>query len=80
MKKENKNISCDEVISLLFDYLDGYLEGKKEDEIEKHLEDCKGCLKKAEFQLELKKRFAKLKDNITSKNLNTKINKLINSF
>ena len=80
MKNENKNISCEEVISMLFDYLDGALAGKTEAEIEKHLEDCKGCLRKVEFQLELKKRFSKLRDEITSKDLNNKINKLINSF
>ena len=80
MKKENKNISCEEVIALLFDYLDGELAMQTEDEIDKHLEECKGCLKKAEFQLELKKRIGKLINGTQSKDLNHKINKLINSF
>ena len=79
-KQKTNNISCEEALKRLFDYIDGFLENKSSEEFENHIEACRGCLKKAEFQLEVKRRLGKLKSKAPSNELNLKINKLINSL
>lgn len=43
-------IGCEEALSKLFDYLDGELDPVEAQEIEKHLEVCKRCYPRAEFE------------------------------
>jgi mycothiol system anti-sigma-R factor len=43
-------ISCDEASARLFEYLDGELEGLSEDEVRRHLEVCKACYPRVQFE------------------------------
>jgi anti-sigma factor RsiW len=37
-------LSCDELVELVTDYLEGALAADERDEVEKHLAICKGCV------------------------------------
>jgi anti-sigma factor (TIGR02949 family) len=79
-KKDNwNNISCEEAVKRVFDYIDRYLSGKPLDELERHIESCRGCLSKVDFQLKLKSRIASVKPAKVSKDLDNKIKRLLNS-
>lgn len=43
-------ISCDEASARLFEYLDGELEGVSDEEVRRHLEVCKACYPRAQFE------------------------------
>ena len=43
-------ISCDEAAARLFEYLDGELDGVSAEEVRRHLEICKACYPRAQFE------------------------------
>jgi anti-sigma factor (TIGR02949 family) len=43
-------IPCEEATARLFEYLDGELEGVSEEEVRQHLEICKACYPRAQFE------------------------------
>ena len=43
-------IDCDEAAARLFEYLDGELDDVSEDEVRRHLEVCKACYPRAQFE------------------------------
>ncbi len=45
-------ISCDEARARLFEYLDGELNDVSADEVRRHLDACKGCYPRAQFERE----------------------------
>lgn len=51
-------ISCDEVIEQLFDYLDNELHGDTSAAIDHHLQHCRDCFSRAEFEKKLRARIA----------------------
>jgi anti-sigma factor (TIGR02949 family) len=55
----NPPLSCEEVLHQLFAYLDRELDSETSAQIERHLEICRGCFSRAEFERKLK---AHLKD------------------
>jgi len=50
------SISCEEVMSALYAYLDKELDAPTENEINKHLSECRECFSRAEFEWLLRKR------------------------
>lgn len=55
--KKGKTIGCEEALSRLFAYLDQRLGASRRREIEHHLEICRTCFSKAEFEKRLKAHF-----------------------
>jgi anti-sigma factor RsiW len=53
-------ITCEEALSLLAGYLDGELEQVEHATLERHLETCRGCFSRTEFERLLRKRLASL--------------------
>jgi mycothiol system anti-sigma-R factor len=43
-------IPCEEATARLFEYLDGELEGVSEEEVRQHLEICKACYPRVQFE------------------------------
>jgi len=43
-------ISCDEAAARLFEYLDGELDDVSEEEVRRHLDVCKACYPRAQFE------------------------------
>jgi anti-sigma factor (TIGR02949 family) len=77
--KKIKQISCDEALERMFEYIDGVLAGKPHSELEHHIETCRGCLKKLDFQLKLKKRLTRVKQTPVSRKLSARLNKILES-
>lgn len=73
-------ISCEDVLKHLVDYLHGEIDAIKTSEIEKHLDSCRGCFSRAEFEKALK---AKVKDDSTEaapEALQNRLNNLMDKF
>lgn len=51
-----QEISCEEVLKHLIDYFHGEVDNAKFAEIEKHLDSCRGCFSRSEFEAVLKQR------------------------
>ncbi len=51
-------LSCEEVIERLFDYLDRELDAQQAADIEWHLDRCRDCFTRAEFERRLRARVA----------------------
>lgn len=75
-----KNIGCDEAIKRIFGYLDDHLQGKPRAELEHHLEACRHCFDRVEFEKLLKARLNKLQLNPPSGELRKKVEELIDGF
>ena len=75
--KKAKAISCEEALERMFEYIDGVLTGKSHSELEQHIETCKGCLKKVEFQQKLKKRLLKIRPISASNQLMKRLNYIL---
>lgn len=56
-------ISCDEARARLFEYLDGELEQLSADEVRRHLDVCKGCYPRAQFEREFLAALSRSQEN-----------------
>ena len=73
-------IRCEEVISHLLDYLDGEIDDEKRRQIDRHLQDCRGCFSRAEFERELKRRIKQLGTQKPPRSLQRRVKALIDQF
>jgi anti-sigma factor (TIGR02949 family) len=73
-------IRCEEVISHLFEYLDGEIDAEKRRQIDRHLEECRGCFSRAEFEKELKKKVKQLGRQEPPRSLQRRLKALIDQF
>lgn len=53
---ERERIDCEEALRRLAAYLDRELEAGESAEVERHLERCRSCFSRAEFERRLKER------------------------
>jgi anti-sigma factor (TIGR02949 family) len=77
---DHDHIRCEEVIAHLLTYLDGELDDEKRAQIDRHLEACRGCFSRAEFEKELRKRFMQIGEDKAPASLKSRIKSLIDSF
>lgn len=47
---EKRALTCEEVLEHLFAYVDQELDVEKKGEVERHMERCRGCFSRAEFE------------------------------
>ncbi|MEX2117916.1 MAG: zf-HC2 domain-containing protein [Bacteroidota bacterium] len=79
-RKTVETISCEQAIKLVFNYIDDELRGKRRGELEHHLETCRHCFDRVEFEKLLKSRLRQLKVGGNSKNLRSRIDALLGQF
>ena len=77
---EHDRIRCEEVIAHLLQYLDGEIDAAKRVEIDRHLQECRGCYSRAEFEKALRERIAQLGDVASPAALRQRIRSLIDEF
>lgn len=58
---ERRTIDCEEALRRLAEYLDQELEELPKAEVEQHLETCRSCYSRAEFERALKSRLGELR-------------------
>lgn len=70
-------LSCEEVIEKLLEYLDRELDPAAQLELERHLETCRGCFSRAEFERRLRARVAETADVRAPESLRRRVRALV---
>lgn len=73
-------IECDEAIAQLLRYLDGELDGTARRRMEQHLETCRGCFSRAEFERRLRVRVAETGSAPAPESLRLRVRGLMKRF
>lgn len=74
------DISCEDVLKQLVDYLHGEVDERQFSEIEKHLDSCRSCFSRAEFETALR---ARVKDETREEipgDVKGRLNSLLDKF
>ena len=74
------DLTCEEVLEKLFDYLDRELDSVSQAEIDRHLETCRGCFSRAEFERRLRKRIADAAAVKAPASLNKRVKDIMDRF
>ena len=77
---EADKIRCEEVIAHLLGYLDGEIDDTRRARIHRHLEECRGCFSRAEFEKALRDKVRQAGDASPSPSLQERIKALIEQF
>ena len=72
--------TCEEVMEQLFAYLDRELDEQMHDEIQRHLERCRDCFSRAEFERRLKTRLAETGTAAAPDRLRARVMTMIERF
>lgn len=73
-------MSCEEVLKHLVAYLDRETDAHTAAEMERHLEECRGCFSRAEFERKLKASVREAGSSAAPERLRARIKKLIEKF
>lgn len=73
-------MTCEEVLEQLFAYLDRELHDTTWAEVEQHLERCRGCFSRAEFERRLKARVRGAGESAAPESLRARIKQLLETF
>ena len=75
-----KIISCREAVSRIFELLDGMIKRSQKQELDEHLDTCRDCCNRLEFEKLLKEKLMQLSVTKTPKRLSRRIEKLLKNF
>lgn len=75
-----ENITCEEVIEQLFEYLDRELDSGLSDRINDHLKRCRDCFTRAEFEKRLRARVNEAAEVDAPEQLRRRIRRVIDEF
>lgn len=76
----DENLTCEEVIKHLMDYLDHEIDGEAAHNIERHLESCRGCFSRAEFERHLKEHVHGAGSQAAPDSLRARIKHIVDKF
>jgi mycothiol system anti-sigma-R factor len=71
-----RQISCEEALQSLLEYIDRELAGERSDQIEQHLSTCHSCYSRLQFEKRLKSRLQETGRQQVSDSLRQRIDKL----
>jgi len=81
MKKSgHKNISCEEALKRVLDYIDNHIDDFSRGEFEQHIEKCRHCFDRVEFEKLLKSRFRTLQAGTSTDRLRKRVDDIITKF
>jgi anti-sigma factor (TIGR02949 family) len=80
MSDDVKKIECDETIRMMLEYLDNELHHHDHDSMDEHLENCRSCYSRMEFEQRLKGMVKDVKDKAAPVGLNDRIKKIIKDY
>ncbi len=72
--------NCEEALRLLASYIDGELRGGERLDLERHLQTCRSCYSRAEFERRLKAQLAELRRRPVTSAFEERIRRLIHRF
>ena len=77
---EVRVIDCEEALRRLFEYIDAELHDERHREMEQHLERCRSCFSRVEFEKRLKAYTAELGREPLPPELGLRIRKVLDGF
>ncbi len=80
MSVTHQPLTCEQVLEHLFAYLDRETDGHTSAEIERHLESCRGCFGRAEFERRLKAQVQATGEEQAPESLRAKLRFLVENF
>lgn len=72
--------SCEDALRLLAAHIDRELDASTRDQMDRHLETCRSCYSRAEFEKRLKERLAELGKEQVRAELADRVQTLIRTF
>jgi len=72
--------SCEDALRVLAAHIDGELEEAAHDQVERHLETCRSCYSRAEFERRLKDSLAALGQEQVRPELSARVQTMIKEF
>lgn len=75
-----RDIDCADVMRQLFEYLDGEVDAVSHDEIDRHLDGCRSCFSRIEFEKALKERVRRSTRDTAPDSLLQKLDILMEGF
>ena len=75
-----KSISCNEAMSKLQAYLDNEVDWPGEEEIHHHIENCRECFSRTEFEKALRDKVEKLGTEKTPADVQARLSAMIKKF
>lgn len=75
-----QSMTCEEVIEQLFDYLDRELDHDVSDRIDRHLERCRDCFSRAEFEKRLRAKVSEAVEVDAPDSLRRRIRRVVDEF
>jgi len=75
-----KTITCIEAMSKLQAYLDNEVGGPTEQDIDHHLDNCRECFSRSEFEVTLRKKVAQISATKTPEDIQQRLTSLIKKF
>jgi mycothiol system anti-sigma-R factor len=74
------SLTCEEVLKHLFAYIDKELDVETSAEIDRHLEQCRGCFSRADFERKLKAKLAETASSEAPERVRNRVKALIEKF
>lgn len=78
--KESESMDCEQVVRLLFEYLDGEVSDEQQHDIDRHLTLCRSCFSRAEFEKRLRLHLKAPGDEAVPSALENRIRSIIARF
>lgn len=78
--KAVRDIDCDEVMRQLFDFLDDEVDMTAHEEIHQHVEECRSCFSRVEFERQLRERVQGAGKDSAPESLHRRITDLMKNF
>ena len=75
-----QKLSCEEVMSMLYAYVDAEVDGPTEADIDAHLHKCRECFSRAECEKALKKKVSSAAETTTPEETRGRLEALIKRF
>ncbi len=75
-----QKMSCEDVMSKLYAYLDNEIDAPTEAYIDEHIHHCRDCFSRAEFEKALRKRVASTAEVVTPSDTRSRLESLIKRF
>lgn len=75
-----QELSCEDVIDKLLEYLDHELDAEAEADIARHIETCRACFTRAEFERKLRQRITETGERKAPDSLRRRIRSLVSRY
>lgn len=75
-----RDIDCEQALRQIFDFIDRELESADHEVMHRHLETCKSCFSRMEFERRLKEKLHALREEKATEKVSERVKGLLKSF